>query len=292
MADAQGNKSLYGRTDRERLVAELMSWLGFPASVAAAFGIVWGAFATLEKVTSSEKKAVLTQLLRSTDWSAAPLKLTEAFKEVFEAVFGKHQLSAKCLRRSFLFSILAIILLLAFGFLNHYEYFQTMPFVIFYKPAYRIIFFGWLFWSIIIDFINLYKTRLLIRLVDALRAPALLFFVLVVADLLVSVTIFVATYSYLLTLNIAHQYCNEISSCPLAHELRLSLSIYRGLDTAMAICQKQHYSCSLQVVEANRSTTSAERFASLARNDEDYCGCRTTPPAFMPPSITSSLPVT
>jgi hypothetical protein len=206
-------------------VAELLNWLGLPATAAIAFTAIWGAFAAFEKIASPTKKKELSSFLRSADWSVMPFAITAAFRDGFEAIFGEHQFSLKCIRRSVAFSLLAIFTLLLLGFVNHYSYFETMPGVIWNHPGYKIIFFGWLLWSIFLDFFNLYKTRLIIRLIDRLSVPTLLFFVLAVADLFFSFVVFAVSFFYLDTLNMAHQIC--VGKCSFVEEISWSFSLFK-----------------------------------------------------------------
>ena len=206
-------------------MAELLNWLGLPAAATVAFTAIWGAFAVLEKVASPTKKKELSNFLRSADWSVVPFRITAVFRDGFEAIFGEDQFSPKCIRRSIAFSLLSIFTLLFLGFVNHYDYFRTMPGVIWYKPSFRIIFFGWLLWSMFLDFFNLYKTRLVIRLIDRLSVPALVFFGIVAADVFFSFVVFGVSYLYLDTLGMAHQIC--VGKCSLLEEVSWSFSLFK-----------------------------------------------------------------
>src|SRR6266508_1473899 len=76
-----------------------------------------------------------------------------------------------------------------------------------------------------LDFFNLYKTRLIIRLIDRLSVPALVFFGVVAADVLFSFVVFAVSYLYLDALNMAHQIC--VGKCSLVEQISWSFSLFK-----------------------------------------------------------------
>jgi hypothetical protein len=137
-------------------VNHLLDYLGLPTTLTVVFVAIYNAFAWLEKLASSHAKQTLSEFLQSTDWKIWSNNIAGVVEQSFDAVFGSRHFSWKCLDRSLEFSVSSIAVLLFLGFLNHYSYFKTMPLEL-TRPNYRIIFFGWLFWSACIDFFNLYK---------------------------------------------------------------------------------------------------------------------------------------
>jgi hypothetical protein len=59
-------------------VEEFLSWLGLPTTIGIAFVGIRGAFTALENIASKEKKAVLSDFLRSADWTVVPFRITAA----------------------------------------------------------------------------------------------------------------------------------------------------------------------------------------------------------------------
>jgi hypothetical protein len=191
------------------LASGLLDWLGSPASIAIASGAVFGAFQALEAVASPAKKADLAAFLRSADWTILPHRITAACMDAFESIFGVSHLSGKCLRRSIIFSLLSISVLLIVASLKNHRYFSTMPEYVLYHPGYKVIFFGWLFWSILFDYFNLYKTRLLVRLVDTkIAIPVLVFLLLVAIDLIISFAVFDISQNFLRALSMIDELCS------------------------------------------------------------------------------------
>jgi hypothetical protein len=189
-------------------MADFLSLFGLPVSIAVAFAAIFGGFQLLESVASPTKKADLSNFLRSADWAVLPHKITSAFRDAFETIFDKRHFSAKCLRRSVLFSALAILILFAVGFLKNYEYFRTMPAFVMKRPSYQIVLFSWLAWSVLFDYVNLYKTRLLIRLIDSsVAVPVLIFFIFVILDLIFSFEIFDMSQNAFQAMSMAYQAC-------------------------------------------------------------------------------------
>jgi hypothetical protein len=207
-------------------VPELLNWFGLPASIAVAFTAIFGLFLTLEKVASTTKKAELSSFLRSADWSVLPLGLTATIREGFDAIFGEDHFSAKCFKRSVQFSLFAVVTLLALGFLNHYSYFKTMPGQVLYHRGYKYIFFGWLLWSVFFDYFNLYKTRLIIRLIDKKELSVFIFLFLVAFDLSISFVVFVVSQNFLDVLNMVAQLCFG-GICSIRYETGLSISMFQ-----------------------------------------------------------------
>ncbi len=206
-------------------VSQILQFLGLPASIAIVFSAIYGSFAWLENLLSSSAKLALTSFLRSTDWKVWSKRIAAVVQESFNALFGPKHLSGKCIIRSIEFSLSSIFILLILGFLNHYSYFRTMPFEL-TKTSYRIIFFGWLGWSICIDYFNLGKTRLLIKIIQHTRLSLLVCLLLIPIDLVLSFLVFHFSYEFLDALNMTYQMC-EGYHCSLWYFLSTAYSIHQ-----------------------------------------------------------------
>ncbi len=203
---------------------QILQALGLPASIAIVFFAIYEAFAWLENLLSTSTKLILTNFLRSTDWKVWSRKVPAVVQESFNAIFGSRHLSTKCFRRSVEFSLSSIFILLLLGFLNHYSYFWTMPLEL-TKPDYRIIFFGWLAWSIVIDYFNLGKTRLLIRVIDSTGLSLLVSLLLIFFDIILSFLVFHYSYEFLDALSMAYQACQN-AQCSFMTMVSLASSIH------------------------------------------------------------------
>jgi hypothetical protein len=197
------------------------------ASVFVVCAAIWGTFRALEKVASPNKKVGLTKFLRSADWTIVPYRITDACRDAFEGIFGTSQFSAKCLRRSLQFSLLAMLVLFTFGFLNHYSYFRTMPDVVIHHPTYKIILFGWLIWSLVFDYFNLYKTRLLIWLIDRYKVAVFVFACLVLFDIAISFVVFVLSQNIFHSISMAAQTCPNSNGCSFSYVIQLAFSFFK-----------------------------------------------------------------
>lgn len=205
-------------------MSQLLGYLGLPASIMVVFFAIYEAFAWLENLASETAKQTLTNFLSSTDWKVWSSKIAEIVEESFNAVFGSRHFSWKCLDRSIEFSLSSIFILLLLGFLNHYSYFRTMPEEVM-RSGYRIIFFGWLLWSICIDYFNLFKTRLLIKLIRYTRLSLFASLLLIFLDLFLSFLMFHYSYEFLDSLNMTFQVCYD--KCSVGEAISLAWSIYK-----------------------------------------------------------------
>jgi hypothetical protein len=184
---------------------DLLPLIRISSSVVLVFSTVVGVSIALERMSSPEAKADLSRFLRSTDFSVLSLRLPKVVAEIFDKIFGPNQFSVKCIERSAVFSINSILFLLALGFITHPGYFWTLPFVLIYQPGSRIVFGGWIILSLFIDFVNLYKTRLIIRFGTNHRISVASFIAIFVGDVLLAFVLFVPAFWFLDTLNIMYQ---------------------------------------------------------------------------------------
>jgi hypothetical protein len=153
--------------------------------------VAFAVFEFLEKVSSDEAKSALAKAVRSLDVHSARA-LPDGTRELFERIFGSRHFSIKCFRRSALFSVASILFLvglahLLFPWLNQLSWLYQAgarfggpsdldgkdilePLWRFLRSLYGVTFLTtWVFWSIIPDYINLYKTRLCLEILSKVR---------------------------------------------------------------------------------------------------------------------------
>jgi hypothetical protein len=180
--------------DTSGLPANWGTW----AAVPSIFGVVWGLFASFEaKAMSPDAKRDLAAVLIDTDFVAAARKIPGLVNSTFISVFGSRQFSAKCLVTSFCLSCLSIATLLIFGFIFNYRYFYTMPSEFYHRTSFRFLYIGSITVWILVDFLNIYKSRLVLskflRFKRSIFAAGLFIF----ADFLVGLLIFISTYEFI-----------------------------------------------------------------------------------------------
>jgi hypothetical protein len=82
---------------------------------------------------------------------------------------------------------------------------------------------------VLFDYFNLYKTRLLIQLIDKMKVVVIVFFVLVFVDLSISFAVFELSQNLLDAINMMAQVCLE-GGCHISYEVSLSISFFWILD--------------------------------------------------------------
>jgi hypothetical protein len=70
-------------------------------------------------------------------------------------------------------------------------------------------------------------------LIDRLSIPTLVFFAIVLADVIFSFVVFAVSYLYLDTLNMAHQVCS--GKCSLVEEVSWSFSLFKFVDVDLVL---------------------------------------------------------
>jgi hypothetical protein len=179
--------------------------VGIPSSILIVFAAIVAVSEGLERSSSAQAKKDFANYLRSTDFSALSVRLPKAIEELFERLFGKHHFSALCIFRSATFSLAAIVFLLTLGFLTHYSYFRTMPAFIAEHPGFRVKYFGYITWSLVPDYFNLYKTRLIIHWTTRHNLPIVLLIAILLLDVGVSYLVFASLYFFFECLNMGYQ---------------------------------------------------------------------------------------
>jgi hypothetical protein len=154
---------------------DLIGWLGPHGPAAVAATSVFGSFMFVEQIVSDDAKAALARQLKSFDVHSTVI-LPEGAIEIFHRVFGDRHLSIRCIWRSICFSALGSGILMAAYAANgssHLSVGVTLG-----------IWWLYLALSILPDYLNLYKTRIALRILQTYRITSpFVFVLLIVADL-------------------------------------------------------------------------------------------------------------
>jgi hypothetical protein len=168
-------------------IIQLFGTGSVPAIVA---GSVLGVFELGERFASQRAKDALSKWLASFDVQKARA-LPDGTQELFEKIFGERHFSLKCLIRSAAFSVgaMAFIGLLCF-LIRPRPFFQEISIS---SVTARLLI--QLSWSIIVDYISLFKTRVILRIMT--RLPTL---VLAIPILIVDYFVYTAIFAIGITL--------------------------------------------------------------------------------------------
>jgi hypothetical protein len=141
------------------------------------FGSVLGVFELGERFASQRAKDALSKWLLTFDIQKAKA-LPDGTQELFERIFGERHFSLKCFVRSAAFSlgamaIVAILVLLIYP----KEAFETIEWILFFAIDVRgrrqygdwLYLALWFPWSIVIDYVSLFKTRVILRVLARMR---------------------------------------------------------------------------------------------------------------------------
>ena len=134
-------------------------------------GTVYGVFELGENLASQRAKEALSKWLLTFDVHKSEA-LPEGTQELFERIFGERHFSLKCFVRSAAFSVGSMALIGIILFLISPA--EAITNIIF--PGWRagqwLTVQIWLPWSIFIDYVSLFKTRLILRFVNNRRNTA------------------------------------------------------------------------------------------------------------------------
>jgi len=150
-------------------IIQLFSTGSVPAIVA---GTVLGLFELGERFASQRAKDALSKWLLTFDVQKAKA-LPEGTQELFERIFGERHFSLKCFVRSAAFSVGAMVFLsllicliypnLVFDMWMNDDFWDRPE----WGPPRVLIL--WLPWSILIDYVSLFKTRLILGVLARIR---------------------------------------------------------------------------------------------------------------------------
>jgi hypothetical protein len=182
-------------------IAELFGTRSVPVVVAVS---VFGVFELGERLASQRAKDALSKWLLSFDIKKAKA-LPDGTQELFERIFGKRHFSLQCFIRSVMFSLcaMAFIAILIF-FINPKATFKMAD--TFLKPLGMFRYGDWLMltiwlpWSILIDYVSLFKTRFILKVLTRMREKHNL---LVLAILVIDFLVYKLIYSIGLVLTLS-----------------------------------------------------------------------------------------
>jgi hypothetical protein len=162
-------------------------------SIAALFASTLGLFVFIEKMSSPQALGDFTRYLKSTDFAATVVHLPEDTRGLFQQVFGARHFSWRCVRASVLFSLAAIAGIWGLAFLNRpvavVELVRTWGFQLLTVLA------GWTIWSLVPDYFNLLKTRMVLDIIAARQiSRASVLIIILFTDLLLGWVIFQVTF--------------------------------------------------------------------------------------------------
>jgi hypothetical protein len=181
---------------------ELLSQAAAPTSAA---GITYALFAFAERVASPAAKVALTRRLTSLDPGAAP-DLYKGAREIINRIFGEKHFTVRCFLRSALFSfgsifVIGILYLLIHGRDEGLEdairNAVQSPLVMELGGLTLIVYTSL---SIIPDYLNLYKTRVVVRWLGAIRKARWIYLPsLLIADFVFGLILFEIIYNFILS---------------------------------------------------------------------------------------------
>ena len=144
-------------------IIQLFGTGSVPAIVA---GTVLGVFEVGERFASQRAKDALSKWLLTFDVKKAGA-LPDGTQELFEKIFGERHFTLKCFIRSAAFSLSAMAFIMILGFLINPK--DVLSYVLDDSMALVAGFASWLPWSIIIDYISLFKTRVILGIVARVK---------------------------------------------------------------------------------------------------------------------------
>jgi hypothetical protein len=170
------------------LPADIIQLVG-PGSVPfVVAGFVYGVFELGERLASQRAKDALSRWLVSFDVQKAKA-LPDGTLGVFEKIFGERHFSLRCFVRSAAFSLGAMVFLGIILLLIYPQEFVSDATADRTWEALAI----WLLWSILIDYISLFKTRVILRMLRLVnRGAGGVAIAILIIDYLLYFTLFIS----------------------------------------------------------------------------------------------------
>jgi hypothetical protein len=147
------------------LLSDIIQLFGTSSVPVVVAGSVLGVFELGERFASQRLKDALSKWLLSFDVQKTKA-LPDGTQELFERIFGERHFSLKCFGRSAAFSLGAIAFIGILAFLISPNFAFEMINDIFSLTLWFIL---WLPWSIFIDYISLFKTRVILGVLARMR---------------------------------------------------------------------------------------------------------------------------
>jgi hypothetical protein len=147
-------------------ITELLGTASVPVVVA---GTVYGVFELGQKLASQRAKDALAKWLVSFDVRKAKA-LPDGTREIFERIFGERHLSLKCFVRSAMFSLATIAFMAILCSLIYPRAVFVIMNETFVEPNGWEPLILWIPLSIFIDYISLFKSRVILRMLTRMQA--------------------------------------------------------------------------------------------------------------------------
>ena len=191
------------------LLTDIFELFGSSSVPVVLAGSVLGVFELGERLASQRAKDALSNWLLTFDVRKAGA-LPDGTQELFERVFGESHFSPKCFVRSAIFSVGAMIFIILLGLLILPNEFLGLINALDKPPSSSITLGIWLLltlwvpWSILLDYLSLFKTRLILKVLTRLKRNVIYYIVVVAVDLCIYkimwsigiVAVFVVYYFY------------------------------------------------------------------------------------------------
>jgi len=149
------------------LPSDIIQLFGTGSVPVVVAGSVLGVFELGERFASQRAKDALSKWLLSFDVQKAKA-LPDGTQELFERIFGERHFSLKCFFRSAVFSLSAMAVISILVVLIYpKEAFQIWDYLSGWYEYHALGLILWLPWSVIVDYISLFKTRLILTISHA-----------------------------------------------------------------------------------------------------------------------------
>jgi hypothetical protein len=149
------------------LPSDIIQFFGTSSVPAIVAGSVLGVFELGERFASQRAKDALSKWLVSFDVQKAKA-LPDGTQELFERIFGERHFSVKCFIRSAVFSLGAMAFIAILIFLIDPTAASGITDEIFLHSDWLLVTL-WLPWCIVIDYLSLFKTRIILGVLTRLR---------------------------------------------------------------------------------------------------------------------------
>jgi len=181
------------------LPADIIQLIGTSSVPVVVAGSVLGVFELGERLASQRAKDALSTWLLSFDVQRAKA-LPDGTQELFDRIFGKRHFSLKCFIRSVMFSLgaMAFVGILSLLISPRESLSSLRTYLYFSSTQTRYLVWSmvglWLPWSIIIDYVSLFKTRVILRILAQIRFAIVYSSVLILDTPEFEVMSFIASY--------------------------------------------------------------------------------------------------
>jgi hypothetical protein len=169
----------------------IFQFLGPTGSIAVLFGAIYKAFGIVDTNSSKDANARYSSVIKSGEYRNFIHTFPKIILPIFKQIFGNRHLSIKCIRRSIEISIISMTISFAFSVLHHWNHFyhdliEERIATTFLRDLIINMVILYACWSLIPDYLNLWKTRALLQFfANRQRSHPIIFMVFVAcADLI------------------------------------------------------------------------------------------------------------